>query len=116
MKVKNGNVRAESLTSQSYLYRLGYVWLNVLMIKDKHNTPLNPLRWSITDAVWIVYFILMASVLLVATVLLGWFKALAMKDVEPIKFDWGGRNGAEYSTDYVHQHVWYYDNGNIETN
>lgn len=112
--IKNGDISAESLASQSYLYRLGYVWLNVLMLEDKHSTSVNPLKWSLLDVVWIAYFLAMSLLLVTATALLGWFKAYAMKDVTPIEFDCGGPNGAETSTSYALQKVWYYDNGKIE--
>lgn len=111
--IKRGNVYAESLASQSYLYRLGYIWLNLLMIKDKRNTPINPLRWSVVDVVWIVYFFLVSSMLIATVLALGWFKAYSMRKVEPTQFDWGGRDGVELSTNYTYQGVWYFDNKEI---
>ncbi len=115
LKIKRGNVYAQSLAGQSYWYRLGYVWLNALMLEDKRNTSLSPLKMSALDVVWVIYFSIMASIRIATVILLGWFKAYSMKDVKPIAFDWGGRNGRELSTSYAHLRVWYYDNGKVLT-
>lgn len=111
--IKRGNVDAASLASQSYWYRLGYIWINLLMISDKRNTPINPLRWSLIDIAWIAYFCILSFGLISTVILLGWFKAYSMKDVEPAKFNWGGRNGAELSTNYTFTGVWYFDNKSV---
>lgn len=107
--VKRGNVYAESLANQSYWYRLGYVWINTLMIEDKRDTPLNPLRWSILDFAWVIYFCFWSSVLIVFMTAFGWVKAAAIADVVPIAF-----SGGSPSTRYTFTKKWYYDNGKIK--
>ncbi len=115
LKIKRGNVYAQSLADQSYWYRLGYLWLDVLTLEDKRNASLNPLKMSVLDVAWVIYFAIMTSILIVTVILFGWFKAYSMRNVKPIEFDWGGRDGIKLSTDYVYQRAWYYDNGKILT-
>lgn len=55
MKIKKGNVNAQWLSKQSYLYRLGYVWLNTAMTKDGRGASLNPLKMTVIDVFWVLY-------------------------------------------------------------
>lgn len=113
LNIKRGNVYAESLANQSYWYRLGNIWINTLLIEDKRNTSLNPFRWSAADVLWIVFFAALSLILVFLVLTVGWVKAHTMKDAAPAEFDWGGKKGKEWSTDYTTE-MWYYDNGKIE--
>lgn len=107
---KRGDIYAESLANQSYLYRLGFVWIEVLSIKDKRNTSLNPISINLSDIVWVCYFAIISVVLIFIVATLGWAKAYSLAKVEPIIFF-----KDRPTTNYVLKDRWYYDNGKINT-
>lgn len=110
LKIKRGDIYAESLACQSYLYRLGHLWINILMSEDGRNTSLNPLKVNIIDIAWIALAIIWVPIYLSFQIGYTPWKALSMKNVKPLEFDWGGRLGKEWCTDYKYQDIWYYDN------
>lgn len=109
LNIKRGNPYAESIAEQSYLYRLGYVWINVMMTTDKRGTTLNPLRMSIHDIAWIAYFFVVAVVYCLFMVGFAPWKALSLGEVRPVKF-W---DDEKPSTGYQYSKRWYFDNGKI---
>ena len=109
-RIKRGNVCAEALAEQSYGYRLGYLWLNIAMMEDRRNTPINPLRWSVVDALWVLFMCVYLSWYVLFKVGATPWEALMLGRAIPIQFF--DDEGAP--TDYSYLDVWYYDNGKIE--
>lgn len=108
--IKKGDIYAQSLADQSYIYRLMYVWIGFLMIQDKRNTPINPLKWSVIDVFWVLYFSACSAILFVVMVIYSPFEALRLGEVKPVNFF-----GDKESTDYTFVGRWYFDNGKIRT-
>lgn len=111
INIKRGSPYAESIAEQSYLYRLGYVWINVLMSEDKRGLSTNPFSWSTIDFCWSMFFFVASVFYILYMIGYSPWKALSLGTVRPIEF-WGD---IEPSTSYQYSRKWYFDNGKIRT-